>query len=526
MMMQASLNKQCISTSCRQVEQQLVENPLVTAVRWNAAFIFSQLLVVISLIYLFKPTLLWVWKQIQTAENSFHIIGVGLLVGLAIHSVVSKKLLLTLSFQIKKLPLVVFTVGCLIFLLNERLTGIHIFSATLMLITLYGFLGLYVKATSWAKAFLPFALLILLLPFEGYLDIYLGFPLRLFSAEMAKHFLSSFGVIALTRESVILIENKAAIVDLSCSGLKGLWAGLIFYIFLTWIESKKLSLRWLISLMLFICCLVGFNIFRIISLVALDLVLNLPQLANYAHTMLGVLGFVFSCLFGWLLMRLQSGNIQISPKQESMNTNPPNLSLISVGFIKRDCYGLVLLFIIITGSIFLYEPLPKQQSITNKSIELPVDFNGKEVAFLPIEEKFFKRNSASAVKYQFEWSGHQGSLIFVYSHYWKSQHDPRNCYLSQNITVDYEKILSLSAEYDSKPVEIKYLHLNGGQNSGFYWFQSPTKQTADYSSRVFSGWLTPSEPWVMVSVAWEGELSALATEKFVGKVYSHIKSQF
>lgn len=489
----------------------------------------TNFLIFIFLFYLFKPALLWIWGQIVIAENSFHVIAVVLLLALAIRAMLTKKFRLNFCFIFKKYPFVIIVAGCILFLLNEYFIGIHIFSATLMLITLYGLLGFYLSMAAWNKAFLPFALFILLLPFEGYLDVYLGFPLRLFSAEVVKNLLSNLGVAALTSESVILIENKAAIVDLSCSGLKGLWAGLIFYIFLTWIENKKLSFRWLLGLVLFTCSLIGFNIFRIVSLVTLELVFNLPRLASYAHTIIGILGFVFSCIFGWFLMRFQINQQGTSLNQfEVIHTNFSNKPSTPQGETATSKYcGLTLLLTTLIGSTLIYKPFPKQQqSIVNKIIALPIDFKGEEIAFLPIEEKFFKTNSAHAIKYQFESGGQQGSLIFVYSHYWKSQHDPRNCYISQDITVDYEETLTLPSTSDSKPLKVKYLHLNSGKKSGFYWFQSPTKQTADYSSRVFSSWLAPGEPWIMISVAWEGELTASETEKFVTQLYRHINKYF
>jgi len=126
----------------------------------------------------------------------------------------------TLHFSL--LPTLLFSLIVAVYLINENFLGVHIFSAALCVGAVYSLLGLILPAMQWRALFLPSFLLILLLPFEGYLDVYLGFPLRLLCADWAGEMLRVLGFTSITNESIILIEEKAANVDLGCSGIKGL----------------------------------------------------------------------------------------------------------------------------------------------------------------------------------------------------------------------------------------------------------------------------------------------------------------
>ncbi|NRB39748.1 MAG: hypothetical protein HRU20_14995 [Pseudomonadales bacterium] len=56
------------------------------------------------------------------------------------------------------------------------------------------------------------------------------------SSNMAAEVLQALGFISISNESIILIESKAANVDLGCSGIEGLWAGGGFYLLLSLVE--------------------------------------------------------------------------------------------------------------------------------------------------------------------------------------------------------------------------------------------------------------------------------------------------
>jgi exosortase/archaeosortase family protein len=58
---------------------------------------------------------------------------------------------------------------------------------------------------------------------------------------------------------------------------------------LSWIEAYRLNFRWFVIGLIFGSLLVFVNVVRIAILVALELVMQLPQLAEMLHQFLGVL---------------------------------------------------------------------------------------------------------------------------------------------------------------------------------------------------------------------------------------------
>ena len=463
-------------------------------------------LVLFSLVFnLFHPALTWVFGQMLSAQNVVHIAALGLIIAISLRLIGLGRTSFLASFQFHAWPMAFLICGCLGFILNERFTGIHIFSAAFMLTASYGLLGFYLRQCQWRRALVPAALAILVLPFEGYLDVYLGFPLRLFSADLASGFLVHLGIPAMSAESVLLIENKAAIVDLDCSGLKGLWAGLIFYLAMTWIESKRLSLGWLVGLLLYLGTLVTFNVIRIIVLVALVTLADWPQAAHLAHTTLGVLGFTAACAVAWGILRMLR------------ETTVPQLTAPSYSNTFHT-KGMLLVIMLLAACTVLYQPFPKIEmarsgfaSLGQMMASLPMT----KVALTEKERAFFQANSALSAKYQLDWQGYPVSLLMVYGPYWKSQHDPRNCYTAQGYSLDHQKTLRFQQQLGDEVMEVRSLSLNAGDLSGLYWYQSATAQTADYSVRAFAGFREPQNPWVMVSMAWRENLPADVLESLV-----------
>ncbi|MBU2713689.1 hypothetical protein, partial [Zooshikella harenae] len=242
-----------------------------------------------------------------------------------------------------------------------------------------------------------------------------------------------------------------------------------------------------------------------------------------------VLGFVSSCTIIWYLIRFLKAKI--------IDNNKPQLGIFSgvqrsVPIVESDSVfkqnhliGMLSVISIVLACILCYQPFPKQHIQNSiKTLQLPATFAGYEISLSKQEKEFFKRNAAEAIKYQLRWNGHKGSLLFIRSRYWKAQHDPRNCYSAQGITVDDEKTLVFSNSNKHK-LTIKYLSLNQGKQTGFYWFQSRDQQTADFSARLFSGWHKPNVPWIMVSVAWHDPLSIQSIEQVTQQLYWHINTQ-
>ena len=100
----------------------------------------------------------------------------------------------------------------------------------------------------WEKYPGKLALMILSLPIITSLQFYLGYPLRLISAETTKWLVWPF-VNEITREGTMLIAfNKVVGVDPPCSGIQILWTGLVFtniivaFVRMKWLQAIQFNL--------------------------------------------------------------------------------------------------------------------------------------------------------------------------------------------------------------------------------------------------------------------------------------------
>jgi exosortase O len=390
-----------------------------------------------------------------------------------------------------------------LYLFNEANFGIYILSSLLFILYLYGLSGHFIRRSLWRSMLLPVLLIILILPFEHYLDIYLGFPLRVFSAELAGSLLQLSNFPILTVESILMIENRAAIVDIDCSGINSLWVGAIFYLLLSWIEAYRLNFRWFVIGVIFGSLLVFANVVRIAILVALELVMQLPQLAEMLHQFLGVLGFVISCIIAWVLLLYYNTPFAM----EMPIKNQVSEGLISVSVI----------LVIIIGFIMLYKPITKPiLAKAQYNIQLAPQYHAKSQKLSRFEQDFFLNNNAHIQKLSFSLLDKPlaGSMILVWSKNFKSQHLPENCYIASGYGVSQKGVWVFNQQ-----LAVRFLSLiKNKQHTAIYWFQSATNTTTDYSSRIIDGLFNSAHDWVMVSILWDRPVSAEEVSTYVEQI--------
>jgi len=140
---------------------------------------------------------------------------------------------------------------------------INLFTTVIGLIGFYLLLSFTIPQRTWKNGLIPFTLLLMCLPFGRQLDTYIGFPLRMLSVDFVASQMTWFGYNLSSRDTILIIENKASQVDIDCSGIKGLWVGLIFLIAYTWINKINLNLKWIGLLLVLITSILFFNILRI-----------------------------------------------------------------------------------------------------------------------------------------------------------------------------------------------------------------------------------------------------------------------
>ncbi len=468
----------------QQLIAHMTRTPSLPLLLWWA----GQFVLVAMTLYLFAPALAWMWDTLLNQEHRYQLIGVLMLIGFTLYKQAFRVNHFTRlpRLQFRPVPLILFSASAMGFVFNAYFIDIHILSASFGVITAYGLLGFYCSAETWRKGLLPTVLLILLLPFGDYLDIYLGFPLRLFTAFLSADMLSAMGYASMSSETIIVLENSYANVDLSCSGIKGVWSGLAFFVLLTWIEEKPIRFAWVWRLAVFVLALIAANMIRVTCLVLLGSHFRHFIYADLVHEVLGIIGFALACLIGWgLLLTLKRDAI---PQTKPVSRD-----------IKHRQFTLLALVAFMAGLSLLYTPMPKGNiQLINTELALPAHWSAHAVTLSNQEQQFFNRNDAKANKYSFQLNqGLPASLIAVHSSYWKGQHDPKNCLISQGYKIVDDTTLRLS-----NTERIRYLNVmrNNTHFVALYWFQNKSLLTDDYSQRLFSSLLRNHEPWVLASM--------------------------
>ena len=490
-----------------------------------------QIAILLATLHLFWPVLEWFVLKMSLANGWLHIMAFSGLSGLGLY-----RLCQLLSFPIHSpkfslWPTLMWLFSGFAFLLNESKIGFNTLSAALFILFVYGLSGHYLKQAVWRSLFVPTSLLILVLPFEHYLDVYLGFPLRLLSADWAATVLHQTGLSLVTTESILMIDNRAAIVDLDCSGIKSLWIGLIFYLLLTWIEHYKISWRWLIIGLIYVFLLITANVARITILVLLELVLKEPELAGMLHQSLGLLGFgLASAAIWWVLQKTPSAQT-IKVTETELETYPLDKNVDGSSLPSTLVSGIILTVIISMNLLYQPQVLMAQPN-TIKTLSLPANYSLKTSSLNPQEQSFFSSNQAQANKYHLnltiEGKPVKIAMVLVWSRAWKTHHVPENCYLSQGYSIEDQGVWKLPEH------TLRFLKLSqakpksslGSSQTAAYWFQSATGSTPDYSARVIDNLFHPRRNWVMTSILFDQPVTPQQIEPFIKTLKQAIGDQF
>lgn len=466
----------------------------------------SHGLVVLLSVSLFSNSISWIFLQLIQPEHRFSQIALVILSTFLIYQISNSKHhpIIQMNFN----PWAIFGLisAGLLFLLNEYYIAINIISATFTILAFYALLGLFIDSQSWKRGVIFTIVFILLLPFGDYFDVFFGFPLRLASAQAASDLLTVLGYAPQNLETLIELENQLTSVDLSCSGVHGLWSGMGFFVLLTWIEQKAINVRWLASLILFLALVAATNVLRITLMVMMETIFHRPQFSDLIHNSLGIIGFAMACMMGWLLVSLLR-----TQKYEKTAVSQAD------SFMETQYLTLVWFLVVLLMSFNLfYTPMVKQPvSISRTSPVFPKNWYETRIPMNAQEKDFFPRHGAYAQKFQF--NRHKqtpGSIVFVNTHYWKAHHDPKNCFQAQGYTLLNDKTIQISKATPKQKIDaisdrtlMRKLQLTKANEHyvAYYWFQSRTQQTADFSQRLFSGLIEQqgsqkNQTWTMVSL--------------------------
>ena len=197
-------------------------------------------------LWLYRPIFTYLQVIFQREDfrtNQIVLFGVILLIGLQIQREGVRPKLSTMP-RFNRLALGLALGSSILFLIVERFLDINMLSACLFALASYGLLGLWLSPQRWRQGLPAMLLLIGVLPFGEHLQTFVGYPMRIFTAELVRNGLASAGVASMGVDTILVFENGVSHVDLPCSGVKSLWTGMLFLLAATWIEQRPLTPIW------------------------------------------------------------------------------------------------------------------------------------------------------------------------------------------------------------------------------------------------------------------------------------------
>jgi exosortase O len=470
------------------------------------ARLLANVLIVSLWIWFYRPLfdyLAVIFTRDDFRTNQVVLVGVVVLIIVRLRKEISRPRFDALP-QLHLPALALAISGSLLFLAGERFLDINTVSASLFGLASYGLLGLWLEPRRWRQG-LPAALLLIgTLPFGEHMQTFIGYPVRLVTAAIVRDGLARAGVASLGVDTILVFENGVSHVDLPCSGIKSLWTGALFLVAATWIEHRRLNLRWLLTLAAFGVLLFVSNLVRVAVLTVVGEVAGWRLLAEMLHVPLGVLGFAGACAAVVALLRLPPSGETPSPHGGGQGRGRVRQSL------TRPVWLAPLLAIAILAMALAYSPRPQTALAQSASDwELPQGLVAGPLPLQPEEVEWLTRDGAeSASRFRFEWRGKDatlsGSVIFISSTTWRAHHNPERCLMLYGLSLDDSHSHLIRADFP-----VRYISLGANQGdgqslqAGTYWFQSARRTTDDYATRIWADVASERDRWVLVSILFD-----------------------
>jgi len=376
----------------------------------------------------------------------------------------------------------------------------------LFLLGTYGLCGLFLAPSVWRKG-LPLASIVAcLVAFSSQVGVGLGLPARIVTAHAVEHLLSSWHIAAISSYDIIVLENGVAQVDVPCSGLKSLGTGTLFLLAATWMEGRKLGVRWLLvcasNLFLLVCA----NIIRVLLLVVITYVLKQPLIAEILHIPLGLIGLACACGLSWMILQTVPKQGEVKDAGTQGRGDAENFSTSSPASLAAQAF--LIAFVIVLIPINQLYHLQQEQPRSLASLHLPEQIMSESIPLSAAEHTFFD-NYPSIVpeKRRFVAGDLSGSILMVANTTWRTYHPPELCLMGTGLKVNRMEKKSLTPA-----VQARWLSLADGKYSAAYWFQSPKQTTDDFLSRLWSDVTRRQKNWVLISVLFDRSLSPDSTE--------------
>jgi exosortase O len=392
-------------------------------------------------------------------------------------------------------PVALVVVAAAAFTFCERRLGTTTLSALCAGLGAYGLAGLYLDAHRFRRA-LPTALLLtVLLPFGEQADSYFGFAARAFSARVVADLLTAIGKPTVPVETLLLLENGVAHVDVPCSGARSLWTGLLFFLAATCLLGRRPGLRWVLAGLAHLALLVVENVVRVAAVVLLAVALGAPRLAEILHAPLGVLGFAIACALTLVILHRFVPGPAATPAPTAATPQGPRAPLAPL---------LAACFLVLAQ---LHAPRLAFAGAPRFHLDLGAALATETLPLSNAEADLFRRWGGSADKRRFRIGTVEGSLLAVFSRTFRAHHPPEVCLAGSGVHVEGLRAVSLGGD-----VTVRVAAADGGRRTAVYWFQSPSRTTADLAARVWDEVRGHESRWVQMSLIVDAPLDVESPE--------------
>lgn len=387
-------------------------------------------------------------------------------------------------------------------------------TAVLFALASYGLMGCFASRAQFAAGLSSVLLGIAVLPLAALAEGYVGLFARLITAELVQQLLSSLHIGVVPAHTILVLERGIAHVDIPCSGLRGLWSGLVGYLLLTWLERRRVGLRFWLGLFAMQGILFGANLLRVFVLVYVAQVAGLSRLAEALHVPLGLVGFVVGLAFALGYLRYVVPALQIdlrgSASADAGTAHPRSWGL--PGLARRRLLAFIAAFLATVALGDRLLPRPHAASASPPP-RLPDRLAAASVPLSAGEQEIFGRFGARAGK----WRLPGGSLIVVSAPNltaFRAHHPPEVCLLAAGLRVLHTEPLEIVPGSVARHLTLTErmpttteLTSAASQRQGLYWFQSASSTTPDILTRIYRQILR-REPWLMVTLLSDAQSTA------------------
>ncbi len=481
----------------------------------------STYILVAAWIYANLPSLKWLFESLRQVSR-LNLLVVGFIVVVLLVQIVRSRRREGLEFRsyllsttpvLQPYPLLLMVGSGLSAIALQWLVDIEQLTILLFLLGTYGLCGLFLTPSAWRKGLPLVSIVACLISFSSQVGIGLGMPARIITAHAVEHLLSTWHIAAISSYDIIVLENGVAHVDIPCSGLKSLGTGTLFLLAATWLEGRKLGVRWLLVCLTNLFLLVCANTIRVLLLVVITHVLKQPLFAQVLHIPLGLIGLGCACGLSWLILQTvprygeresrNSASVPASRAEDSSLFWASKLVKDSCRPASLSAQALLLAFILTLATVNqLYQP-QKEQPLSLASLHWPEQMVSERIPLSPGEHKFFD-NYPSIVpeKRRFTLGNLSGSILIVANTTWRAYHPPETCLLASGLKIDRIERKLLTPD-----VQARWLSVANGKYSATYWFQSPKQTTDEFLARFWSDVTRRQKNWVLISVLFDRSFS-------------------